>query len=157
MTKVDEAPAGIPLLLYRTGATTEFSVPVVATDMYYGENLLKAGPAEITAFDGDKSNFILTYDPNDHSDNRKIGFYTFNNTRTIPAGKAYLQIPTSLVPSSVKGFSIVFNDDEPTAIVEIKDGMDNMEDAVIYDLSGRRVSQIQKGVNIVNGKKVIVK
>lgn len=157
LTKVDEAPAGIPLLLYRTGATTEFSVPVVATDMYYGENLLKAGPAEITAFDGDKSNFILTYDPNDHSDNRKIGFYTFNNTRTIPAGKAYLQIPTSLVPSSVKGFSIVFNDDEPTAIVEIKDGMDNMEDAVIYDLSGRRVSQIQKGVNIVNGKKVIVK
>jgi len=157
LTKVDEAPAGIPLLLYRTGATTEFSVPVVATDMYYGENLLKAGPAEISAFDGDKSNFILTYDPNDHSDNRKIGFYTFNNTRTIPASKAYLQIPTSLVPSAVKGFTIVFNEDQPTAIAEIEVGRDKTGNSVIYDLSGRRMSKTQKGVNIVNGKKVIVK
>lgn len=157
LTRADEAPAGMPLLIYRTGSTTEFSIPVVETDMYYGENLLKPGPAEIQATDGDKSNFILTYDPNDTSADRKIGFYTFNDTRTIPEGKAYLQIPTSSLPSSVKGFSIVFTDDEPTAIAEIGDGTGKAQDTVIYDITGRRLSKTQKGVNIVDGKKVMVK
>ena len=125
--------------------------------MYYGENLLKPGPSEIQATDGDKSNFILTYDPKDTSADRKIGFYTFENTRSIPEGKAYLQIPTASLPSSVKGFSIIFSDDEPTAIAEIGDGSGKAQGTVIYDATGRRLSKTQRGVNIVGGKKVMVK
>ena len=125
--------------------------------MVLADHFLKPGPAEIQATDGDKSNFILTYDPNDTSADRKIGFYTFENTRSIPEGKAYLQIPTASLPSSVKGFSIIFSDDEPTAIAEIGDGTGKAQDAVIYDITGRRLSKTQRGVNIVGGKKVIVK
>ena len=32
-----------------------------------------------------------------------------------------------------------------------------IENAVIYNLNGQRVEKAQKGINIVNGKKVIIK
>ena len=157
LTKQTELPAGTALLLYRDGEATEYNVPIEPTDMVLADHFLKPGPAEIQATDGDKSNFILTYDPNDKSADRKIGFYTFENTRSIPEGKAYLQIPTASLPSSVKGFSIIFSDDEPTAIAEIGDGTGKAQDAVIYDITGRRLSKTQRGVNIIGSKKVMVK
>ena len=33
----------------------------------------------------------------------------------------------------------------------------SLENAVIYNLNGQRVEKAQKGINIVNGKKVIIK
>ena len=36
-------------------------------------------------------------------------------------------------------------------------GIDIDADAVIYDLSGRRVLKAVKGIYIVNGKKVVIK
>ena len=46
----------------------------------------------------------------------------------------------------------------PTAIETVKtaEGAD-LENAVIYNLNGQRVEKAQKGINIVNGKKVIIK
>ena len=70
------------------------------------------------------------------------------------AGKAYL--PATAVPASAQGVSFYgfrFDDEENTTAIE------NVETAtvnVIYDLSGRRVSEItEKGIYIINGKKVI--
>ena len=42
----------------------------------------------------------------------------------------------------------------PTAITEIGNGKVNTEDAV-YDLQGRRISTLKKGLYIINGRKVI--
>lgn len=62
--------------------------------------------------------------------------------------KAYL--PASEVPNEAKGLSFVF--DTETSIK----GIDAAKaDNSIYDLSGRRVKNAQKGIFIVNGKKVI--
>ena len=47
-----------------------------------------------------------------------------------------------------------------TVEITFPDGIQNIEvdaDAVIYDLSGRRVNVMTKGIYIVNGKKVIKK
>ena len=44
--------------------------------------------------------------------------------------------------------------------VSIAFGIENinvLENAVIYDLSGRRVTKMTRGIYIVNGKKVFVK
>ena len=41
--------------------------------------------------------------------------------------------------------------------VYANEGSDDNEGAVIYDLNGIRQNQLQKGLNIVNGKKVYVK
>lgn len=47
------------------------------------------------------------------------------------------------------------SDPNPTAIKKIE--MSNTENAVFYDLNGRRVEQPQKGLYIKNGKKYVVK
>ena len=60
------------------------------------------------------------------------------------------------LPAGVAGARfLVFNfgDDNATAIEGIE--AENTADAVVYDLAGRRVQKAQKGLYIVNGKKVI--
>lgn len=56
--------------------------------------------------------------------------------------------------SDVKRFELVAADEE-TAISRVD--ADRNADEAAYDLNGRRVAKTQKGVNIVNGKKVMVK
>ena len=69
---------------------------------------------------------------------KEAGFKVFNN-------KAYLNVP-------VNAAVIHLDDDETTSI----DAVDTeAQNAVIYDLSGRRTKKVSKGVYIVNGKKVI--
>ncbi|MBO7120678.1 MAG: hypothetical protein J6W03_10220 [Bacteroidaceae bacterium] len=81
--------------------------------------------------------------------NGEIGFYKFTDgTITLGANKAYLEVPTS---SGIKGF--IFDlDDDPTGINDLKDLND-----VIFNISGQRLSKPQRGVNIINGKKVLIK
>ena len=66
------------------------------------------------------------------------------------ANKAYLPATTA-----AESRFLVFNfgDDNATAIEGIE--AENTADAVVYDLAGRRVQKAQKGLYIVNGKKVI--
>ena len=69
--------------------------------------------------------------------------------KTLPANKAYLNI----APSATRFLVFNFGDDNVTAIEGIE--AENTADAVVYDLAGRRVQKAQKGLYIVNGKKVI--
>lgn len=69
--------------------------------------------------------------------------------KTLAANKAYLHI----APSATRYFVFNFGDDTETAIEGIE--AENTADAVVYDLAGRRVQKAQKGLYIVNGKKVI--
>ena len=74
------------------------------------------------------------------------------NAGTVPAGKALL--PASEV-ASVKAFTFVFED--ATAIAKVQDSGFKIQDSEIFNLAGQKMSKLQKGVNIVNGKKVLVK
>ena len=76
------------------------------------------------------------------------------NAGTVPAGKALL--PASVVDASVKAFTFVF-EDETTGISTVAKGQEPMANGQIFNLAGQRMSKLQKGVNIVNGKKVLVK
>ena len=71
---------------------------------------------------------------------------------TVPAGKALL--PASAVGSSIKAFNFVFEDD-PDGINSIDNGELTIDNAAIYNLAGQRLSKMQKGINIVNGKKIL--
>lgn len=73
------------------------------------------------------------------------------NAGTVPAGKALL--PVSAVGAGVKEFTFIF-DDKETGIRTIEK-VSAEEAAQIFDLSGRRLSKMQKGINIVNGKKIL--
>ncbi len=83
--------------------------------------------------------------------NEKTGFYQVEaeHEPTITANHAYLTVPGA---SSVKAF--FFDEGTATAIQSVFSGVAAGE---IYDLSGRKLNKLQKGVNIVNGKKVMVK
>ena len=75
------------------------------------------------------------------------------NAGTVSAGKALL--PASVVNGTeVKALTFVFEDDA-TGINLMEDGRSQMEDGVIYNLAGQRISKMQKGINIVNGKKIL--
>jgi hypothetical protein len=55
--------------------------------------------------------------------------------------------------NAVKAFYPFFGDDA-TAIANVNVN-DNDNQAVIYNVAGQRVSKMQKGINIVNGKKIL--
>jgi hypothetical protein len=79
--------------------------------------------------------------------NDVVGFYPVASTVTIPAGKAYLDTTAG----GVKGFTFVFDD---------ATGLNNLDanvnlNEVIYNVAGQRLNKMQKGINIVNGKKVL--
>lgn len=66
--------------------------------------------------------------------------------------RAYLTVPDA---GDVKAFYFDFND--ATAIAKIQDSGSKIQDSEIYNLAGQRLNKAQKGVNIINGKKVLVK
>ena len=74
------------------------------------------------------------------------------NAGTIPAGKALL--PASSLTAGVKAFTFIFNDADGIQTVQTV----SAEAAqAIYNLAGQRLPKAQKGINIINGKKVLVK
>lgn len=81
-----------------------------------------------------------------------VGFYQVNNGVVIPEGKAYLEYTGS---NTVKGFTFVFDDEDPTGI----EGVQEVQEVqgAIYNLAGQRIGKMQRGINIVNGKKIMVK
>jgi len=74
------------------------------------------------------------------------------NTGVVKAGKAILPLTWS---ADVQAFTFIFKDVETG--VETIETVSASEVAQIFDLNGRRLAKTQKGFNIVNGKKVIVK
>ena len=87
--------------------------------------------------------------------NEVVGFYPVANTVTIPEGKAYLEVATNTGGGGVKGFTFVFDEDDATGISLMEDGRSQMEDGAIYNLAGQRINKMQKGINIINGKKIL--
>ena len=73
---------------------------------------------------------------------------------TVSAGKALL--PASILGGNdIKAYTFEFEDDA-TAIKTIDNGQ-LTTDGVIYNLAGQRLGRMQKGINIVNGKKILKK
>ena len=78
-----------------------------------------------------------------------VGFYKDGAT-TIPGFKAYLPAASG---SGVKTFLF---DDDATGIENLNVN-DNLNEGVIYNVAGQRLKKAQKGINIVNGKKIAIK
>ena len=136
LTEIDDIPAGTAVVLkgsyYNKLATT-------ATSDVTGNEF--KGTAADTEADG--TMYILAKNEDE------VGFFKAEEGTTIAAGKAYLQPGTN----AVKGYLIDIND--ATGIEKVEG--ENNAPATIFDLSGRRVQKVQKGIYIVNGKKIAVK
>lgn len=139
-------PAETPVLLSGENGTkaTEGTYYFVITNDEAVLNQANNLTGTFTAIAAPNNSYIL------QNQNNKPGFYQVDTsvaTPNVPGFRAY--IPAS--DSSVKAF---FFGDTATGINAIKDAS---VDGEIYDLSGRRVSKMQRGVYVVGGKKVAVK
>ena len=122
---------------------------------------------DVTSADG-RVQFKGTYSPIDYaSDNQSILFLGTGNKLYYPqAGanigscRAYFQLNGS---NEVKEFKLNFNeeDEQPLSISPEGERLGSFPreglDGVIYNLSGQKLNKMQKGINIVNGKKMFVK
>ena len=142
-----QVPAGTGVLLQsEKGTAPYFYINEAAT---IGNNLLVPASLKVS---GDYTFYKLAYD--DYDAKTGLGFYwgaDKGGVFTVKAGTAYLAVPAVPNAVSVKGFLL---DGTPTAIegVEAENNTD-----VIYNLSGQRVQKAQRGLYIVNGKKLMVK
>ena len=82
-----------------------------------------------------------------------LTFGTFEPaTLAFPATKAYLKVPSA----AGARLTAVFGDDEATGIQTVQ-GTQNTDNGEYYNLKGQRVATPQKGLYIVNGKKMLMK
>ncbi|MBQ0142459.1 MAG: hypothetical protein KBT06_06630, partial [Prevotellaceae bacterium] len=109
-------------------------------------NMLRPATASMT---GDYKFYKLAY--GDYTNKKDLGFYygaADGASFTCKAGTAYLAVPTA---SAVKSFAL---NGEATAIQSVNT---TASSSTIYNLAGQRLSQLQKGINIVDGKKLFIK
>jgi len=79
------------------------------------------------------------------------GFY-WTNLTVFPAYRAYL-----LYSSNTRGLALVIGDEVHELPTGLQAPAVDIDASNVFDLQGRKWNRLQKGVNIVNGKKVIVK
>lgn len=87
--------------------------------------------------------------------NGRFAFYKVDgeNVKEAQQYRCYLTIPADQ-PTAVSAFYLN-GEGETTGINTLLNG--NNGETEIYDLSGKRLNHLQKGINIVNGQKVLVK
>lgn len=140
-------PARTPLLLKGTTGTYAIEWTDAASTVEAGTNLLLGTlSSALHVASGTTKHYIFA------DDAQGRGFYFQGTTndgsvvKRIP-GKAYLALPNA--PAGVRGF----------ALNDIVTGMDAAPVApatgAIYDLSGRRVAQPERGIYLRNGRKIL--
>ena len=130
--------ANTPMLLYAENPVTETIIGVSKAEAAtYTVGLLTGvyAPVEIT------EGYVM------QNQKGKVGFYKVDSAKTVPANKCYLTVSDS----NVNAFFL----DQETAIQAVEALAAGK--AQIFDLQGRQQQKLQKGLNIVNGVKVLVK
>ncbi len=140
LTEVTAVPAGTAVVL--KGQGTHTLTPATTVDDVTA-NELKASDGTVV---GDGTIFVLAKPAGE-----EVGFYAVETGSTIAEGKAYLQASGA----GVKAFYFSFNDDATG--IEMVNGQSSMVNDPIFNLAGQRIQKLQRGINIVGGKKVMVK
>lgn len=149
LTEVSDVPANTGVVLKATSAlaqTENYSIPM-ATSSSTPQGSLTGNASESTAynaFDG-YDLYMLALNASDEAQFTKV------STGSIAVGKAFLKVSKA---GGARTFNVVFAD-EANGISGIE--AEKAGDGQAYNLAGQRVAKTQKGLYIVNGKKVIIK
>lgn len=140
--------ANKPVLVTAAGNYTGSSVtvPVVASGATYTNGELVGTYTAMPAVEG---SYVLQ----NHTSGEGVAFYLVGSTKpTVNPFRAYIKKQAN----NVKAISVMFDADGIQAIDNGKLTIDNAE-IEIYNIAGQRLSKPQRGVNIIKGKKVIIK
>ena len=136
---LNNVPAGTAFVV--TGTKGDYTIPfaIEALDDM-PDNDLKVSDGTVK---GGSSVYVLA------NKSKGVGFYPTTDDLTIPENKGYLE-----VTGAAEGRTFIgFEGDSETGIA----GVESLkaQDDIIYNTAGQRISKLQKGVNIVNGKKIM--
>lgn len=143
-TSVSSIAANSPVLVTNAGdyTATNAAIPAIASGATYTNGELVG---TYSAIDAPVNSYVLQ----NHSE--RVAFYLVGSTQpTVNSFRAYIKPQAS----NVKAISVMFDED---GIQTMDNGQWTMDNAEIFNLSGQRLSKPQRGVNIINGKKVVVK
>lgn len=146
MTQLTGAvPANVGIMLVGTGES-EYTLPIAteATEKASVSGNLLTGTASGENVQEEAGKTYLAL---------KNGEFVVMNPGTVKPHKAYLSVDSSVIGNNSK-LAITYEENNATAINEVQT---TKEDGVFYNLNGMRVSAPQKGIYILNGKKIIVK
>jgi hypothetical protein len=132
LTEVNDVPAGSAVIL--KGSLIATVATTAQSDM--SGNDLKASDG----ISADGTQYILAQKEG------AVAFYLAQSGTTIAAGKAYIKSE-----AGVKAFYFTENGTTGIASPLVK----TEEGTIIYNLSGQRINKLQKGINIVDGKKIL--
>lgn len=145
-------PANTPAVLYNGDYAAQPTVLLPILDNVEHQ----ADVEEKNSFTGTVASALMSENLNYYSlqrnvNDNKVGFY--RKTSGIRHGfRAWLE---TAITSEARHFTIIFDGSDATGLKEAL-GIENA-DVEIYDLSGRRLDKPAKGVNIIGGKKVVVR
>ena len=143
LVEVSALEANTPYILQKTGSEASYTI---LTTEKTDDELHTAGclTGVLAATSAPVGSYVL------QNLDDKVAFYLVaaGQQPTVGANRCYLTLDNNA--PGVK--ALAFPDGTMTSISEIQAAD---EKAVIYDLSGRRVSKATKGIYIINGKKVI--
>ena len=143
--QVTVVPADQAVVVRSDNGAGTYQIPVCQTAAPLEGNLLKATTSPLTVTEPYSIYCVALKDG-------VSGFFPVTVGTTIAKGKGYLDFSGS----HVKPASILFDgDDDPTSVKDLKDLKDSKD--LIYNLSGQRIQKMQRGINIVNGKKIAIK
>ena len=138
-----KVPAGVAVVL--KGTADDYEGKVIASADALENNGLKVDLTNNTPATGKEYCLARL--------NGVVGFYKVKVGVDVKAGKAYLEIERPATPGGAKDFYAI--EDETDGINAINNSHQTVES--VYNLSGQRVNKAQKGIYIVNGKKVVVR
>ena len=146
-------PANTGVLLSGTPGETFTLTPTneVANNIEDNELVAVTESKHIPATDGDYTNFMM-------KGGKFIKIQQDNADVKMPANRAYLPLLTSAISgSNAKEVLLSWDDEEATGIESLTPSPSPKDEGSIYNLNGQKLSAPQKGINIINGRKVIVK
>lgn len=143
-------PANTGLILYKQdGGNVEMTIAESGSTNVTG-NALVGGTNTVNRENG----YIYYALQRKSGDDTKVGLYPYTTPNgTLKGFRAFYRAASESSEANVAGFSF---DTIITGIDGIL-GTDGTNDGKIYDLSGRRLNKPVKGLNIIGGKKVLVK
>ena len=163
---VETLPAGTPALFKTATPGTYTMTPAFASKTFnYATSDVNVYPWTMCGVMDDTFQSCVFTDPDQLSCLYYVSegkIMSATKQLTIKPFRAYLEGPLRSDAASVKSFNFVLIDDdnEATSIqfVETNEGTTIISDKDgIYNLNGQRLTAPQKGINIIDGKKVLVK
>ena len=141
--EVSIVPAGEAVIVRSDKGSGTYNIPVTQASANLSGNLLKGTTAALGVT---QPNTILTI----NTQKGKSAFYAVSNGTSLAKNKVYLDLSGTGINTNC----LYINRDNPDGIDSLTPDP-SLEKGEIYNLAGQRLQKMQRGINIVNGKKVL--